>query len=239
MKRTRDRDALRSMHAIRETLDRAYAAKLKRGQLATVSAVVYLVGTYWRVSDRVSLGQIAALVYAIDVEQVSGWQRKRVGVWLRELRDLGVLADYEAGRGPGALHVVTLAERDALTAPDLEQKGAPSAPDWNATGDLTSRERGALPVRMGTTPSRHTVKVSDKNSVKDDEASKEEYSPQVVRQADRYIAASPALDRKRGAVLDEVARLHEVHAAFKVDEMIGQAIEAGPTNPLAYLKAMS
>jgi hypothetical protein len=45
--------------------------------------------------------------------------------------------------------------------------------------------------------------------------------------------------RRRRDVLDAVARLHELHAAFKVDEMIGQAIEAAPTNPLAYLKAMS
>jgi len=129
----------------RDAIGRACAADLGKVEWRVFAAVLDRTVTFSKQSDWTSSRQLAAIVYGVDREAVSGWQRRNVTRSLQVLADRGLIA-YEAGSGRHARMFVTLLEGVHTDAP---------FPVDNAKGASVERETCVSPSRKVCQPVRN------------------------------------------------------------------------------------
>jgi hypothetical protein len=94
--------------AHRAAYERAAAADLSRRDWRVFGAVMVLLPSWSRLSDKTSVRQVAAIVYGkTDYETVTGWERDKTSLALRHLARLGIIG-YQPGRGHLARCLVSL-----------------------------------------------------------------------------------------------------------------------------------
>lgn len=94
-------------------------------ELKVVLAIVNLVSSYSRLTDDIGAKQLAAIVYGIPPQEVTGGQRERVSRALASLHARGVLI-AEPGRGRNARTRITLETR-SYDATNPNPKHVPAA----------------------------------------------------------------------------------------------------------------
>ncbi len=103
---------------------------------------------YSRLTDEIGTRRLAADVYGIDRDAVTGHQRRRVAASLRKLRDAKVI-EIETGRGRNARTVVAFPAAEECTdePPYDEERGRGRAP-IDAKGGADESERGREPTTV-------------------------------------------------------------------------------------------
>jgi hypothetical protein len=102
------------------------APTCSRFDLRVVIAVVSLTALYSRLTDYVAIRQVAGVVYDVEPENVTGFQRDRVTKSLRGLSTAGIVL-YRAGHGQRAMAIIGVpkaARTQVETDPDSEGEDA-------------------------------------------------------------------------------------------------------------------
>jgi hypothetical protein len=191
--------------AIRATLRAAMRADLAPLEHRVVEAAVVLIGTYSRTCDEIGTRQIAAEVYGVDRDDVTGYQRRRVSNALVTVARAGVL-EYRPGRGRGARPTIAIGgaattplEAEKVSPSDhlSEQKGgAPARERWRGTARKVSRRVGHTEKNSEKTPEKSSLRARTRTRARDVE---------VVDAADvEIVDAAPASNRRRDPLFDAV-----------------------------------
>jgi hypothetical protein len=150
--------------ALRETLRAAIVADLSPLDLRSLGAVLVLTASYSRLNDELGSRQIAAEVYGVDWDAVTGGQRRRVAGALRHLEELGVVA-YESSAGRSARARVAIgATKVAGATPFDDEEGVARATASDVKGVGSERERDRRRAVKGSRARGHTeVELPKKN----------------------------------------------------------------------------
>jgi hypothetical protein len=151
--------------ALRETLRAAIVADLSPLDWRSLGAVLVLTASYSRLDDELGTRQIAAEVYGVDRDAVTGGQRRRVAGALRHLRELGIVA-YDSSAGRSARARVAIGTKGVAGATPLDdEKGVARTTTSDAKGVESERQRGRSRAGKGSRARGHTEKeLPKKNS---------------------------------------------------------------------------
>jgi hypothetical protein len=153
--------------AMRQSHDRAQAAGCSLAEMRVLFAIHYYLVTYSKLTDRRSLGQIAATagMWDGDPKQLPHAHRKRLTQRLRALEAAGAIT-YSPGRGHGHISTFVVPEADEKgehSAPPL--KGEHSGPPLARKGEHSGSTKGSTQgPQRGALRTPHAVSTSSEAS---------------------------------------------------------------------------
>jgi hypothetical protein len=137
---------------MRAAIDAAIACNAGALELRVLLAVIDLVASWSRRWDWIGTRRLAARVYGVDYDKVSGWQRRNVVTALRELDAMGALVYESGGVGRASRPRIALG-RGVGPHPLVEREGVsadtPSSCSGEPEGDRAQHGRGLGSAQKG------------------------------------------------------------------------------------------
>jgi hypothetical protein len=142
--------------AMRQSHDRAKAAGCTLAEMRVLFAVHYWLGTYSKLDDRVSLGQLAvtAGMWTGATKELPHAIRKRVSERLRALEAAGALIYTPGGRGHGVVSSIAVPSVEDVPGvhPGPPNIGVHPGPPNGDLGGSAVSTRGSTPGPHGGAP---------------------------------------------------------------------------------------
>jgi hypothetical protein len=188
--------------ATREMIERANAIPLNARQWRVLSAVVYFVPLYSRLSDRVSIRQVAIVAGFGSDDEMPGWARDRVGKTLRELVEFGLIT-YTPGKGQRSSPVVGIIGNTSQSGSCTTTANAAGSHVNTSNGTPTTRARSARVQAVNTSKYGTRTRASVRGTPRKTRTKSEEVSEE--RSAASPSAGAPGASPPAGDVDQERA----------------------------------